>query len=107
MLKALGVDISKITQIDKAISSCKTASSKSRKIHGISNLASLGTIHRDGGSIRRALERCHCYIREGRVGNALRAEVREITRSHPVNFTVDNSCEVDTQSETEMESEQY
>ena len=32
---------------------------------GISNPADLGTKkHLDGGSIRRALERCHCYVRE-------------------------------------------
>ena len=38
---------------------------------------------------------------------ALRAEVQEITKSHPEVFAVDNACEVDTQSETEMESQQY
>ena len=63
--------------------------------------------HLDGGSIQRALERCHCYLREGRAGIALRAEVQEITESHPEVFTVDTACEVDTQSETEVESEQY
>ena len=75
-------------------------------ITGVSNRADLGTKHLDGGSIRRALERCHCYIREGRAGVALRAEVQEITKSHPEVFAVDNACEVDTQSEMEMESEQ-
>ena len=79
---------------------------KITKIHGISNPADLGTKHFDGGSIRRALERCHCYIREGRAGIALRAEVQGTTKSHPEVFTVDNACEVDTQSETELESEQ-
>ena len=61
--------------------------------------ADLGTKHLDGGSTRRALERCHCYIREGRAGVALRAEVQEITKFHPEVVTVDNACEVDTQSE--------
>ena len=74
------------------------------KITKISNPADLATKHLDGGSIRRALERCHCYIREGSAGIALRAEAQEITRSHPEVFTVDNACEV---AETEMESEQY
>ena len=69
-------------------------------IPGASNPADLGTEHLDGGSIRRALERCHCCIREGRAG--MRAEVQEITKFHPEVFTVDNACEVDTQSETEM-----
>ena len=70
---------------------------KITKITGVSNPADLGTKHLDGGSIRRALERCHCYIREGRAGIALRAEVREITKSHPQVFAVDNACEFDTQ----------
>ena len=48
---------------------------KITKILGASNLADLGTRHFDGGSIRRALERCHCYVRQGRSGIALRAEV--------------------------------
>ena len=77
------------------------------KIFGISNPADLGTKHLDGGSMRRALERCHCYIHEGRAGIALRAEVQEITNCFLEIFTVDNACEVDTQSETGMESEQY
>ena len=80
---------------------------KITKIFGISNPADLGIKHLDGASIRRALERCHWYIREGRTGIPLRAEMREITRSFPEIFTVDNACDVDTQSETEMESEQY
>ena len=75
------------------------------KIRGIPNPAGLGTKQIDGESIRRALERCHCYIREGRAGIALRAEVQEITKSHPEVFTVDNACEIDMQRE--MESEQY
>ena len=49
----------------------------------------------------------HCYIRGGRAGIALRAEVQEITESHPEVFTFDSACEGGTQSETEMESEQY
>ena len=77
------------------------------KILAVSNPAELGTKHLDGVSIRRALEKHHCYIRGGRAGIALRAEVQETTKSHPDVFTVDNACEVDTQSETEMESEQY
>ena len=76
------------------------------KILGVSNLPDLGTKHLDGGSIRRALERCPCYIREGRSGIALRADVQEITRPHPEVFAADNACEVDTQSETEMELQQ-
>ena len=53
---------------------------------GISKPADLGTKHLDGGSIQRALERCHCYVREGRSGVALQAEVQEITRPHPEVF---------------------
>ena len=53
------------------------------KIPGISNPGDLGTKHLDGGSIRRALERCHCYICEGTAGIALRAGVPEKTRSYP------------------------
>ena len=78
---------------------------KISKIPGVSNPTDLGTKHFDGGSIRRVLERRHCYIREGTPGIALRAEVEEITRLHPEVFTVDDAYEVDTQSETEMESE--
>ena len=78
---------------------------KITKIPGVSN-ADLGTKHLDGGSLPRTLERCHCYIHEGRAGIVLRAEVQEITKSHPEVFTVDNACEVDTQSGMEMESEQ-
>ena len=48
---------------------------KITKILGASNLADLGTRHFDGGSVRRALEKCHCYVRQGRSGIALRAEV--------------------------------
>ena len=88
-------------------SSRKTASSKSRKIPGVSNPADLGTKSLDGGSTRRPLERCHCYIHERRAGIALRADVQEITKSHPVIFTVDHACKVDTPSESKMESEQY
>ena len=50
---------------------------------GASNPPDLGTKHLDGGSSRRALEKCHCYVREGRSGIALRAEVQETTRHHP------------------------
>ena len=42
------------------------------------------------------------YIREGRSRIALRAEVQEITRFHTEVFTVDDACEVDTQSATEV-----
>ena len=76
---------------------------KITKIPGVSNPADLETKHLDGGSIRRALERWHCYIREGRSGIALRTEVQEITRPHPEVLLVDNAREVHTQSETEME----
>ena len=74
---------------------------------GVSNPADLGTKHLDGGSIRRALERCHCQIRAGRAGIVLRPEVQELAISHPDVFAVDNACEVDSQSETEMESGQW
>ena len=67
---------------------------KITKIPGVSNLADLETKHLDGGSIRRTLERFYCYIREGRFGIALRAEVQEITRHHPEVFPVDDACEV-------------
>ena len=49
---------------------------KITKISGISNPADLGT-KLDGGSIRRALERCRCYIREGRAGIATRSQKRK------------------------------
>ena len=39
------------------------------KIPRVSNPADLGTKHLDGGSTRRALESCHCYILEGRFCN--------------------------------------
>ena len=78
---------------------------KITNIPGISNPADLGTKHLDGGSIRRALERCHCYIRERKSGIALRAEVQGLTRPHLEVFSVDDACEVDTQSDTEMESD--
>ena len=42
---------------------------KMTQILGVSNRAHLGTKHLDGGSVRRALERCHCYIREGSAGS--------------------------------------
>ena len=77
---------------------------KITNIPGAPNPADLGTKHLDGGSVRRALERCHCYIREGRSGIAVQAEVQEITRSRPEVFTFDDACEIDTQSETEIES---
>ena len=80
---------------------------KITKILGVSNKAVLGTKHFDGGSIRRTMERCHCCIREGRAGIALRAEVQATTKFHLDVFTVDSACEGDTQSETEMESEQF
>ena len=70
--------------------------------------ADLGTKHLDGGSSdEHGNDVCHCFIREGRAGIALRAEVQEITKSHPEVFAVDNACAVDTQSEAEMESEHY
>ena len=50
---------------------------KNTKNPGAWNLADLGAKHLHGGSIRRALERCHFYIHEGRAGIALR-DVREI-----------------------------
>ena len=52
------------------------------EILGVSNPADLGPLHLDARSIRRALERCHCYIREGRPGNALRSEMQEIMTKH-------------------------
>ena len=61
---------------------------KITKILGVSSPADLGTKHLDGGSIRRALERCHCYIREGRAGIELRAEVQEFTKSHSGFFSL-------------------
>ena len=61
------------------------------KIPGASNPVDLGTKHLDRGSIRRALEKCHCYVREGRSGIALPAEMREITRRHPEVFTFDDA----------------
>ena len=131
MLKDLGVDTSKNTQIDKAVLEVRVDASSGHeswqygeepvrfrhiatptlwvrkltqdgivnvtKIRGIPNPAGLGSRQIDGESIRRALGRCHCYIREGRAGIALRAEVQEITKSHPEVFTVDSACEIDTQ----------
>ena len=78
---------------------------KITQIPGVSNPADLGTKHLDDGSIRRALERCHCYVREVRSGVALRADVQEITRPHPKVITFDDAGELETQSETEMESD--
>ena len=46
------------------------------------------------------------FVKEG-LESRLGAKVQEITKSHPEVFTVDNACKVGTQSETEMESEQY
>ena len=71
-----------------------------------SNLADLGTKHLDGGSVQRALEKCHCHVRACRSGVASRAEVPEKTRQHSEGFTVDDAIELDTQSETDMESGQ-
>ena len=117
MLKDLGVDISIITMIDKAVLEVRVDASAGRGIAvprgagrirhiatptlWVENLtqdviikitmvpgASNPTEHLDGRSIRRALERCQCYIREGRAGIALRAEVREITISHPEIYSV-------------------
>ena len=70
--------------------------SKSRKSLEPSNPAEIGTHWR-----------CHCHLRDGRAGIALRAEVQEITKSHPEVFTVDIACRFNTQSETEMELEQH
>ena len=38
-------------------------------------------------------ERCHCYVREGRSGIALRAGLQKITRPHPEVATFDDACE--------------
>ena len=126
MPKDLGVDTSQSTKIDKAVLQVRIDASAGRRhiatptlwvekltqegkvritrIPGVSNPADLGTKHLDGGSIRRALERCHCFIRDGRSGIALRAEVQENTRPLPEVSTVDDAYDVETQSETEMES---
>ena len=58
------------------------------KIPGASKWADLGTKHLNGESIRRAFEKSHCYVREGRSGIALTAEVQEITRRHPEVFSM-------------------
>ena len=71
-------------------------------IFGESSLANLRTKHLDGGSILRALEKCHCHVREGRSGLALRAEEQEITRQHPEVFTLDSGG-LQTQRETDLE----
>ena len=44
---------------------------------------------------------------KGRTGIASRAEVQEFKKPHPEVFTVDDVYEVDTQSETELGSQQY
>ena len=69
--------------------------------HGASNPPDLGTKHLDAGSIRRTLERCHCYVREGSFGSALR--VQELTRPHPDVFILDDAVESDTQAERHIE----
>ena len=66
----------------------------------LTNLADLGTKHLDGGSIRKALEKCHCYVRDGRAGIVLRAEVQDITRQHPEVFTFGDAGQLEIQSET-------
>ena len=76
---------------------------KITKIPAASNAADLGTNDLDGGPIRRALEKCYFYVREGRSRVALRAEVQEITRQHPEVFILDDAVELDTQSELDME----
>ena len=109
MLKDLGVDTSKNTNIDKVVLEVRSDTSagrgtavrrgarrirhiatptlrvekltqdgkvKIRKIPGISNPADLGTKHLDGGSSRRALEKCHCNIRDGRAGIAASRSAR-------------------------------
>ena len=63
---------------------------KNTKIRGASRPADLGTKHLDGGSSRRASVKCHCYVRDGRSGIALRPEVQEIVRQHSEVFTLWN-----------------
>ena len=77
--------------------------SHNHEISGASNAADLETTHLDGGSTRRAFEKCHCYVREGRSGIALRAEVQEITRQHLEVFVLDDAVELDTQPERDVE----
>ena len=64
---------------------------KITKILGVSNPADLGTEHLVGGSIGRTLESCHCCLRVGRSGIALRSEAQELTKSHPEVFPVDEA----------------
>ena len=139
MLRDLGVDISKNTQIAKAVPEVRIDASAGRgtaarrgagrirhittptfwvqkltqdgkvkitTIFGESNPADLRTKHLDGGSIFRALEKCHCHVREGRSGLALRAEEQEITRQHPDVFTLDTGG-LHTQSQTDLEFGQH
>ena len=78
------------------------AQSKSQKSLESRTRADLGTKHLDGGAIRRALVRCHCYIhegvgyiREGRAGIAFGTELQESTRSYCEVVTANHECEVD------------
>ena len=51
---------------------------KNTKIPGVSNPADLGTKYLDGASIRRKLERYHCYIREGRLESCCEQKSRNL-----------------------------
>ena len=106
MLKELGVDNCNKTKIDNAVLEVRVDASAGRGI----------AVRRGAGRIRhiatptivgtQAHARRHSQNHEnpwsletGRSWN--------LKKSHPEVFTVDNACEVDTQSETEMESQQY
>ena len=71
-------------------------------IFGEPNPADLRTKHLDGGSILRALEKYHCYVREGMSGLTFQAEEQEISRQHSEVFTLDTGG-LHTQSETDLE----
>ena len=91
----LDEDVPTVTPIVQRAEQTQDSRVKITKILGILNLADFGTMHFEGGSIRRALERCHCYVREGRSGIAC----NKIRRLHPEVFTFDDAGELDTQSE--------
>ena len=60
---------------------------KITKIPGVPNPTNLGTKLLGGVSIRRPLERCHCYICEGRSGKALKSP---LTRSQKQKWSLNS-----------------
>ena len=70
-------------------------------IPGSSNPADTGTKHLDESSIQKVLETCHCYIREGRSGIALRVRKSKKSRDRILMFSVWTRKLMETQSESD------